>query len=223
MVTRDRSEDRQRLNDSGVLVDCLPSPAIPQSPTSATSGHRNVGSVWHAQRILNLEGEGLASLSALYILRELFVIVGNIERMQGASSSADSPLFRYLKPISSGKGTLLFRPCHYFDFICGTSFGGISAIMLGVMRLTVDETIERCEKILNAIDPGTSKGSKAFASWDRRSRNSGTLKQNLRSQLEEYDDTVDKDNIVGEDANLPMPNAKWASATMKANERMCKT
>ncbi|KAK7911821.1 FabD/lysophospholipase-like protein [Apiospora marii] len=34
-----------------------------------------------------------------------------------------------------------FWPCHYFDYIAGTSTGGLSAIMLGRLRMTVGQAI----------------------------------------------------------------------------------
>lgn len=34
------------------------------------------------------------------------------------------------------------RPCDYFDFICGTSTGGLIAILLGRLRFTVQEAID---------------------------------------------------------------------------------
>ncbi|KAI3320729.1 FabD/lysophospholipase-like protein [Xylariaceae sp. AK1471] len=36
-----------------------------------------------------------------------------------------------------------YLPCHYFDYIGGTSTGGLAAIMLGRLRMSVDECINR--------------------------------------------------------------------------------
>jgi hypothetical protein len=223
MVHRDGSEDHQRLHDSGILVDCPVSPTSQRSPTSAPPVHRGSGAIWRAQRILNLEGESLLSLSALYILRELLKIISEIERDQGAFSSAASPLFRHMKTGTSEQDELPFRPCHYFDFISGASFGGISAVMLGIMRLTIDETIERCQRILIAIDPSVSKTPVSFVSWDRKSKNSDTLKQNLSCELESHDNLTDIHLGKSDDLNVPRTHFKAESVTMRADEQMCKT
>ena len=65
-------------------------------------------------RLLALDGGGVRGLSSLMIIQQLMTIV-----------DADSPP----------------RPCDYFDMIGGTSTGGLIAVMLGRLRMTVDECI----------------------------------------------------------------------------------
>lgn len=66
-------------------------------------------------RLLALDGGGVRGLSSLMILRRLMATVD---------------------PASPPK------PCNYFDMIGGTSTGGLIAIMLGRLQMTVDECIE---------------------------------------------------------------------------------
>jgi patatin-like phospholipase/acyl hydrolase len=66
-------------------------------------------------RILSLDGDGVRGLSSLMILRNLMAAV-----------DPESPL----------------KPCDYFDMIGGTSTGGLIAIMLGRLRMSVNECIE---------------------------------------------------------------------------------
>ncbi|KAF2190033.1 FabD/lysophospholipase-like protein [Zopfia rhizophila CBS 207.26] len=58
----------------------------------------------------------------------------------------------------SEKGELL-RPCDYFDLICGTSTGGLIAIMLGRLRYTVQDAIgvylSLTETVFTSISPDT--------------------------------------------------------------------
>ncbi|KAJ1716700.1 acyl transferase/acyl hydrolase/lysophospholipase [Aspergillus flavus] len=67
-------------------------------------------------RVLSLDGGGVRGFSSLYILREV---------MQRLSAEG--------KPR---------KPCEVFDMIAGTSTGGLCAIMLGRLEMTVDECIE---------------------------------------------------------------------------------
>jgi patatin-like phospholipase/acyl hydrolase len=65
-------------------------------------------------RLLALDGGGVRGLSSLMILRRLMLTV-DLE----------------FPP----------KPCEYFDLIGGTSTGGLIAVMLGRLRMTVDECI----------------------------------------------------------------------------------
>jgi predicted acylesterase/phospholipase RssA len=64
--------------------------------------------------LLSLDGGGVRGLSSLMILKQLMETI----------NPRQPP-----------------KPCDYFDMIGGTSTGGLIAIMLGRMRLTVDECI----------------------------------------------------------------------------------
>jgi patatin-like phospholipase/acyl hydrolase len=71
-------------------------------------------------RILSLDGGGVRGLSSLLILKD---IMEEIRRKAGHEST---PL-----------------PCEYFDLIGGTSTGGLIAIMLGRLRMSVEECIAK--------------------------------------------------------------------------------
>lgn len=51
------------------------------------------------------------------------------------------------------------KPCDVFDMIGGTSTGGFIAIMLGRLRMTVDECIETYENLMRKV-------SQQAYSWD---------------------------------------------------------
>lgn len=72
------------------------------------------------KKILSLDGGGVRGLSSLLILRYIMKEVG-------------------LK-LNPPKPDL--RPCEYFDLIGGTSTGGIIALMLGRLRMSVQECID---------------------------------------------------------------------------------
>ena len=70
--------------------------------------------------LLSLDGGGVRGLSSLMILKN---IMENL--------NPDSP------PL----------PCDYFDMIGGTSTGGLIAIMLGRLKMSVDDCIDEYKKL----------------------------------------------------------------------------
>ena len=75
-------------------------------------------------RLLSLDGGGVRGLASLYMLRKILSFVG-------------SP-----------------KPCDYFDMICGTSTGGLIAIMLGRLEMSIDQCIEAYIEMMDVIfDP----------------------------------------------------------------------
>ena len=74
-------------------------------------------------RILSLDGGGVRGISSLYILKELM-------RQLAREYQEDNPNAPELTP----------RPCEYFDLICGTSTGGLIALMLGRLRMVWNQT-----------------------------------------------------------------------------------
>lgn len=66
-------------------------------------------------RILSLDGGGVRGISSLYILSDL---------MQQISRELNSDALDEETDTNQ-------RPCDHFDLICGTSTGGLIALMLG--------------------------------------------------------------------------------------------
>ena len=67
-------------------------------------------------RILSLDGGGVRGISSLYMLKDLMAQVNRQYRV----NYPDKP-----EP----------RPCDVFDLICGTSTGGLIALMLGRLEM----------------------------------------------------------------------------------------
>lgn len=123
---------------------------------------------WKSQKdpwqpiVLTLDGGGIRGLSSLYILKRLMEKIQDEEMDQNPSgvghASTASPPDQSGDTISGvtsgGKATLLL-PCHYFDFIIGTSTGGLIAVMLGRLRLDMDACIHAYKQL----------GTYIFGNW----------------------------------------------------------
>jgi len=71
-------------------------------------------------RILSLDGGGVRGISTLYILKEIM-------RQIARDHDAENPQGPKISPL----------PCEYFDLICGTSTGGLIALMIGRLRMVI--------------------------------------------------------------------------------------
>lgn len=93
-------------------------------------------------RLLSLDGGGIRGLSTLIILQRI---------MFALDTKVDQAIERPL------------RPCQFFDLMAGTSTGGLIAIMLGTMRMTIDECVAAYLDLAPKIFPeeGFLSGSKA--------------------------------------------------------------
>ncbi|KAF2021481.1 phospholipase, patatin family protein [Aaosphaeria arxii CBS 175.79] len=80
--------------------------------------------------VLSLDGGGVRGLSTLYILDSIINGINNERREAG------------LRPR---------KPCEIFDLIGGTSTGGLIAIMLGHLEMTVGECIEAYIKLMQQV------------------------------------------------------------------------
>ncbi|KAL9608069.1 MAG: hypothetical protein Q9167_007069 [Letrouitia subvulpina] len=146
-----------------------------KAPNAKTSmGSLDEDSLWSKRALLSLDGGGVRGLSTLYILKHIMEEVGEYERKwnKHAKSSAYSPLFddidiRDATPSQDGKTTSNWLPCHYFDSMCGTSTGGLIVIMLGRLRMSVDDVIEEYKKLSkNVFEKPSSQLKRYLENYD---------------------------------------------------------
>ncbi|KAL2053747.1 hypothetical protein ABVK25_006052 [Lepraria finkii] len=87
------------------------------------------------------------------MLQELIQEISSVESSNNhqARTSSYSPIIDCLpvdnSAATSGKISFDFLPCHYFDYIAGTASGGIIAVMLGRLRMTVEEAMTEYERL----------------------------------------------------------------------------
>ncbi|KAH7021523.1 acyl transferase/acyl hydrolase/lysophospholipase [Microdochium trichocladiopsis] len=121
-------------------------------------------------RLLALDGGGVRGLSSLMVLRSLMAAV-----------DPDNPP----------------KPCDYFDMIGGTSTGGLIAIMLGRLRMSVDHCIAAYISLSNDVFQKKSHRVKLNGKLQGRF-DSATLERAIKQILKE---TGHDENVLLKDAS----------------------
>jgi patatin-like phospholipase/acyl hydrolase len=135
--------------------------------------------------LLSLDGGGVRGLSSLFILKQLM---------------------ESIDPLNPPK------PCDYFDMIGGTSTGGIIAIMLGRLRMAIDE----------CIDEYRSLSDRVFTHCKHRMTWRGNLQGRFDHDalVQATKDLLRRKNM-DEDALLKDPLGDTGCATSVLNEVLC--
>ena len=168
---------------------------------------------WDKKTILSLDGGGIRGYSTLLILQELMNYIEKYERESdsGAISSAYSPLVDCLPEQNLAaspnerRPTLGYLPCHYFDYVGGASTGGLVAIMLGRLRMSVDEAIREYKELsANVFEKPSS---------------------HLRRFLTKYDSTARREKLKGQFDALKstQPSSQEESNQFKSDRDRCRT
>ncbi|KAL2886104.1 putative acyl transferase acyl hydrolase lysophospholipase [Ceratocystis lukuohia] len=121
--------------------------------SSATQPDRNA----QPFKVLSLDDGGIGGLSSLLILEKI------MENIRDAEGLPDIP-----------------RPCEKFDLIGGTGTGGIAAIMLGRLGMSIDDCIKAYKELCNAA---FAPGEQIWPMRIRTKSTSSILTANLENAL----------------------------------------
>ncbi|KAL8826143.1 MAG: hypothetical protein Q9191_003981 [Dirinaria sp. TL-2023a] len=162
-----RSDDLKRNElDDGSSISAKPRRNSTMDTDASVPFHET--EVWDKKAILSLDGGGIRGFSALLIIRALMREIGKIEKSYKQSSdTSDGPAESSYHPLSSDVTAATdsdssngsnyadapvtdsspWLPCHYFDYMAGTSTGGLISIMLGRLRMNIDDCIRDYETL----------------------------------------------------------------------------
>jgi patatin-like phospholipase/acyl hydrolase len=157
-------------------------------------------------RLLSLDGGGIKGISTLIVLDAIMTQIKEIEIERGISTSEEERL-----------------PRDYFELAAGTSTGGLIALMLFRLNMSVSKTMEQYEKMAAKVFSPTAFGFSlhrlgAFGDWlgegvlvfktlfEKAQFSDGPLKETIAAVVTEFG--IDKeDRASGGDAPLVHPQA----------------
>lgn len=117
-------------------------------------------------RILCIDGGGIKGYTSLLILKRIFRTL-----------------------VSEGQLSKEPRPCDVFDLIAGTSTGGLIAVMLGRLHMTIDECIAAYEEVGKRIfgkrPAGGSMGKIFMGVASSAFYDIGSLQEEVRKVLDQ--------------------------------------
>lgn len=177
---------------------------------------------WDKKTILSLDGGGTRGYSSLLILQRLMKEIGKTERESdsGAISSAYSPLVDCLPDgalaaLPNGtKPVLEYLPCHYFDYVGGASTGGLVAIMLGRLRMSVDEAIKEYKELsANVFEKPTSRLKRFLTKYDSTAR-----REKLKGQFDALKSTIPSPQEEGNQFKSDRDRCRTIVCSIKSSE-----
>ncbi|KAF1930023.1 FabD/lysophospholipase-like protein [Didymella exigua CBS 183.55] len=149
---------------SSISTDVPPGHRPPvRTDTERSAVHGTVrNAFWRMRNLLSLDGGGIRGYWTLLVLERLMKSIFLEELKQAAVGQTAFHSFMpeafpdnvsQLDDDETGKKNpgRIFLPCHYFDFICGTSTGGLIAIMLGRFRMTVEDCLDEYKTMSDRI------------------------------------------------------------------------
>jgi len=133
----------------------------------------------HAALILSLDGGGIKGYSSLLILKAIMEAVIEEETRRNQEETGS-------RQHSPEELDGLKRPSAYFDYIVGTSTGGLIATMLGRLKLTVDDCISEYETFGEAIFAHPRKAHVQNKLWLCSKFDWRNLERVMREVVEKY-------------------------------------
>ncbi|KAF5626091.1 calcium-independent phospholipase A2-gamma [Fusarium sp. NRRL 52700] len=114
---------------------------------------------WANKTILSFDGGGVRGYASLLVLKRIMIRIRELEHDHEEYRAPSSDFYRWngapeeniVEDNSKPDRVDKYLPCHYFDYVAGTSTGGLSSIMLGRLRMSVDQALDTYKSFGNAV------------------------------------------------------------------------
>ncbi|KAF4432635.1 hypothetical protein FACUT_8323 [Fusarium acutatum] len=170
-ITKDTKKNKGKQKDDGTQTEAgngLGTPISAHAPVHPSPGaHDDMSDdkgPWAEKLVLTFDGGGIRAISSLLILKRIMHEIREFEiyHEDGPAYSSSSapwtcPKIGFPRVSEESDRVDEFLPCHYYDYMAGTSTGGLNSIMLGRLRMSVDEAIDNFIKYASAVFDHSSR------------------------------------------------------------------
>ncbi|KAF1982247.1 FabD/lysophospholipase-like protein, partial [Aulographum hederae CBS 113979] len=134
---------------------------------------------WARKSVLAIDGGGIRGYASLCVLKLLMADIEKVEKQLDAYATWSGA-----SPFVAENKDRKYWPYHYFDYISGTSTGGLIAVMLGRLHLTVDQAIANYKRMWTTFTEETSTYSLLSPLKSPKAQNTVGLSKALDKILE---------------------------------------
>ncbi|KAH7269050.1 acyl transferase/acyl hydrolase/lysophospholipase [Fusarium redolens] len=148
-------KQNEHKNEMGTSISSHASPRLPPRADDEMSDDEGP---WSERLVLSFDAGGVRAISSLLILKRIMHRIRELELLHPDGPAYSSSSCSWTRNENGIPGVLEesdrideFLPCHYFDYMAGTSTGGLNSIMLGRLRMSVDQAIDNFIDFGNAV------------------------------------------------------------------------
>ncbi|KAF5010853.1 hypothetical protein FDECE_3026 [Fusarium decemcellulare] len=156
MTTPASNDSRTRASEASGSSTAESNPRFPIREPQYISDEEGP---WAQKAVITFDGGGIRGYSSLLILKKIMFEIRKLELRHHEYPAPSSDYYPWMGGSWNGPVRVdpepervdEYLPCHYFDYMAGTSTGGLSSIMLGRLRMSVDDALDEYTEFGNAV------------------------------------------------------------------------
>ncbi|KAJ3569778.1 hypothetical protein NPX13_g5963 [Xylaria arbuscula] len=174
------------------------------NPETRDRGVEAVPGQWFQKIALSFDGGGVRGYWSLLVLQHLMMQIRDVEWREDSETRSsfhpcDEPdnvsQLANLSSLDNPARYTPFLPCHYFDYIGGTSTGALIAILLSRFRMTVEDCLSEYETMVGIVFGNPRMLHKMNTLTPRNKYSRKALKHAFQDVIQRRSQVVEDDTV----------------------------